>query len=92
MKDIPPEQPLADKDKSSERAPRRRKHSPKPNIATWLIIAWLAFMATWGGKHLYRQWAKAQDNIAMPAEIALNATGHGAPEPQSGLPASCPLK
>lgn len=48
---------------------RRRKHAPRPNIATWLFFAWLLFMATWSCKHLYRIWFEtpaAMENSTMP--------------------------
>ena len=60
-----------------KRSSRRRKHGPKPNSATWLILAWLAFMLAWGCKHFYRQWSEAvleHDNPSEPAEIMQNAT------------------
>lgn len=78
MKENPPEQPLADKDAFAKRKPRRRKFGPNPNIATWIIIAWLAFMASWGCKHLYRLWAEsevAHDEPAASVTLTQNATG-----------------
>ena len=70
---------------------RRREHSPKPNFATWLVIAWLAFMAAWGCKHLYRQWSEAEpthDNAAATAEVMHNATGRSGAGIEIDVPAS----
>ena len=94
MNDNFSEQPLADKQPAGGRETRRRKHSPKPNIATWLVLAWLAFMAAWGLKHAYVQWfgagAEPQGNPA-PAEMVVNATAPGGVS-LSGPADPCPIK
>ncbi len=95
MQEKLPEKPLAENDPFAGRKPRRRKHGPKPNIATWIVIAWFAFMAAWGCKHLYRLWTEtgpAGDEIAAPARVAYNATGQDGLGPEVDLPLSCPLK
>ena len=77
MKDVPRKEPPLAKESRATRKPRRREHAPKPNLATWLLIAWLAFMAAWACKHFYRQWAENSEIIIeaiLPADIAANAT------------------
>ena len=58
MKNTSPDEFTPDKDifADSKLKPRRRNHKPKANLATWLFIAWLAFMTAWGCKHLYHYW------------------------------------
>lgn len=91
MKDASLREPPLAEELRARRKKRRREHAPKPNIATWLLIAWLAFMAAWGSKHLYRQWVESSNGavnataVFMPVEPAANAT---APGPAG----SCPLK
>ena len=72
-----PKEPSQAKEPHATRKPRRREHAPKPNIATWLLVAWLAFMGAWACKHFYRQWAENSEIIIeaiLPADIAANAT------------------
>ena len=91
MKNSFPKEPLLAAQLRASPNKRRREHAPKPNFATWLIIAWLAFMAAWGCKHFYRQWVESSNGavnataVFMPVEPAANAT---APGPAG----SCPLK
>ena len=95
MKEKLPEKLLADSDPFAKREQRRRKHGPKPNIATWIVIAWLAFMAAWGGKHLYRLWtenAPAGNEITAPAWLPHNASGQRGVGSEVDLPSACPLK
>ena len=90
MKDIPPVDPFESERLLAKRRPRRREHRPKPNLATWLVIAWLAFMAAWGCKHLYRQWSEAEpthDNAAATAEVMHNATGRSGAGIEIDVPA-----
>ena len=91
MKNIPPVDPFESERLLAKRRPRRRKYGPKPNLATWLVIAWLAFMLAWGCKHLYRQWSEAElmhDNAAAMAEVMRNATGRGDVGVEIDVPAS----
>ena len=81
-----PKEPSQAKELRATRKPRCREHAPKPNIATWLLVAWLAFMGAWACKHFYRQWAETSEiviNATSPVEIAVNATEAAG---------SCPLK
>ena len=97
MKDTSLREPLLAEELRATRKKRRREHAPKPNIATWLLIAWLAFMAAWGSKHLYRQWAESS-NQAINATISAAAAGNATVEPAEPAPdpgaaaESCPLK
>ena len=59
---------------------RRRKHEPMPNMATWLFIAWLLFMAAWGCKHLYRIWFETpapmeNSTVSLPEKSDAPAKG-----------------
>ena len=99
MNEDRPQEPLLAEQLRASSKKRRREHSPKPNFATWLIIAWLAFMAAWGCKHFYRQWAASSNStnaaagVIMPVEPAINATVESAGAATvPGSADSCPLK
>ena len=98
MKDTSSREPLLAEELRASPQKRRRKHAPKPNFATWLILAWLAFMAAWGCKHLYRQWEKRSNsaaittNVIMPAEALANATVAPATASAPDSAGYCPLK
>ena len=98
MKNSFPKEPLLAAQLRASPNKRRREHAPKPNFATWLVIAWLAFMAAWGCKHFYRQWVESSNSTAaagviMPVEAAVNATAESAgAAPDSGAAGICPLK
>lgn len=96
--DRPKEFLLAEQLRASPKK-RRREHAPKANFATWLVIAWLAFMAAWGCKHFYRQWVESSNStdvaagVIMPVEPAINATAEPAGAVTvPGSTDSCPLK
>jgi hypothetical protein len=69
--------PFTDKGLFAKRKRRRRKHKPRPNFATWLFIAWIAFMIAAGCKSLYVRWTKgtathSDDTVSM--ELVQNAS------------------
>ncbi len=96
MKDAPRKEPPLAKELRATRKPRRREHTPKPNLATWLLIAWLAFMAAWAGKHFYRKWVESFEitiNATSPVKTAANATGvDGKARSESDSTGSSPLE
>ena len=92
MKDVPPVDPFEDARLLARRRPRRRKHGPKPNMATWIVLAWLAFMVAWGGKYLYRQWSEAvpgSDSGAESVEIMPNMAAPEGVDDKADTSASC---
>ena len=87
MKSSSPKVPLLAEELRASPKKNRREHAPKPNFATWLVIAWIVYMAAWGCKHLYRQWTEdsTYTSAVRPVETVFNATA-------STSAGACPLK